>query len=76
MYAFPLPDEAAYTSVDRSYREGVEYLLQKRLESDGARWKPYFDLISEVYAPSTTTLAEVREQADRFFNLMEVFYHH
>jgi len=74
LYAFPLPEEAAYLSIDRSYREGVEYLLQKRLESEGARWKPYFDVVSEVRAPSTTSLAEIQAQADRFFNLVEVFY--
>ncbi len=74
LIALPLPDEAAYRSESPTYREGVEYLLQKRLESDGARWKPYFAVVSEVTAPTTTTLPEIIELSNRFFNVVEALY--
>lgn len=74
LYALALPNEPPYISMDRSCREGVEYLLQKRLQSEGARWKPYFDVVSEITAPSTTTLPEVQELSNQFFSVIEALY--
>ncbi len=69
MVALPLPNEIGAVL---EYRLGVEYLLQKRLHS--VTWTPYFQLVSHVDAPSTTTLREIQETADRFLNLVEVYY--
>ena len=74
LIALPLPDDPAYRSESPTYREGVEYLLQKRIESDGVTWKPYFYLVSEVEAVTTTTLREIQEIADRFYNVVEALY--
>jgi hypothetical protein len=76
VFAFGLPSLARYVSLDAGYREGVEYGLQKRLHSVSGTWKPYFRLVSNVYAPATTDFPEVVQLAEHIFVELQRLYHH
>lgn len=46
LLSFPLPSKAEYISVESSYRESIEYLVQKDLQIERGNLKPSYDVIS------------------------------
>jgi hypothetical protein len=74
VFAFALPSAAPFISVDETYREGVEYRVQKQLSSVCGDWKPYFRIISNVTAPITTDVQEVVNVAGQIFRKLESLY--
>lgn len=46
LISFPLPKELKYISVESSYRESVEYLVQKELQVMRGSLSPSFDVVS------------------------------
>lgn len=59
-----LPLTAEYTSVETSYRRGVEYLVQDGLLRHPLRKAERYDLIARVAYSPRAELAEVRQIAD------------
>lgn len=60
MYSFPLPKKRIYTSIEKSYREAIEYLVQKELILKRTNVIPSFDVISWVRSNSRTSNLEVK----------------
>lgn len=75
VFAFALPPLPQYTSLDETYREGVEYGVQKRLQTLRAQWQPYFQIVSNVTAPDTTGLPEVIRLSQQIVTELERLYH-
>lgn len=46
LLSFPLPKELKYISVESSYRESVEYLVQKELQVLRGSLSPSYDVVS------------------------------
>lgn len=65
LLTFRLPEKSEYTSVERSYREAVEYLVQKKLISIRGTLAPTFDVISWVRDSPRTNNFEVKLVAER-----------
>lgn len=59
MYSFPLPQKKIYTSKEKSYREAIEYNVQKNLIINRSSVKPSFDVISWVRSSPRTSNLEV-----------------
>ena len=59
LLTFALPRKKEYCTVERSYREGVEYLVQKELLLIRGTLSPTFDVISWVRNSPRTGNAEV-----------------
>ena len=75
VFAFALPALPQYTSLDETYREGVEYGVQKRLQSVRSDWQPYFQIVSNVTAPDTTGLPDVIHLSQQIVAELERLYH-
>ena len=75
LFAFALPEKAAYTSRDEVYREGVEYNVQSRLQRERGEWTPPFRLISNITAPDTVDFPEVTSLAEAIYSQMHALYH-
>ncbi len=75
VFAFVLPDASEYLSASQTHREGVEYCVQTRLLSVGAKWAPYFRIVSTVRAPKTTELQEVNDLAQWICDTLDNLYH-
>lgn len=59
LYSFPLPQKKIYTSKEKSYREAIEYNVQKKLIIKRTSVKPSFDVISWVRSSPRTSNFEV-----------------
>ncbi len=46
LLSFPLPKTRLYTSEESSYRESVEYLVQKELQLSRGKLSPSYDIVS------------------------------
>lgn len=75
MFAFALPEKATYISRDETYREGVEYNVQSRLQRERGDWKPTFRLISNITAPDTADFPEVAALAESIYSALYMMYH-
>lgn len=64
VFAYRLPDDPRYINTDRSHREGVEHLVQKRLHALRADVTPTFNIVSNVEYNATADLPYVRRVAD------------
>lgn len=63
--AWDLGAEAAFATIETSYREGVEYLVQERLWSFCGDLQPWLTVISRVRPNATTAAAIVQAAAAR-----------
>ena len=48
MFSFLLPQDKKFTTVEKSYREAIEYLVQKDLTTKKAQLKYSFEIVSWV----------------------------
>ena len=65
LLTFPLPKKKEYISVERSYREAIEFLVQTQLQSIRGALTPTYDIISWVrYSPRTNNI-EVKKIAKK-----------
>lgn len=48
VFSYCLPKDPRFISVDRTYREGVEYLVQKQLHTVRGRLRPFMRIVSHV----------------------------
>lgn len=72
MYSFPLPQKTIFTNSEKSYREAVEYIVQKKLIINRAKVTPSFDIISWVRSSPRTSNLEVNIIAN---NIVSEFLH-
>lgn len=70
MFSYSLPKDPRFTGLDRSYREGVEYLVQKQLHEVRGRLKPFMRIVSNVDYNDTAQLALVLSTAQDVFNAL------
>ena len=75
VWAFALPSAPRFSSKDETYREGVEFRIQKRLQTLRAEWIPFFRIVSNVTAPVTTEFPEVQALATQILVELEQLYH-
>jgi hypothetical protein len=68
MFSFSLPKDPRFTGLDRSYREGVEYLVQKHLHSVRGSLRPFMRIVSNVEYNDTAQLTLVQSTALEVFN--------
>ncbi|MEM6734565.1 MAG: hypothetical protein AAF620_00725 [Bacteroidota bacterium] len=64
LFSFLLPQKREYIGVEKSYREAVEYLVQKRLQINRSRVNPSYDVISWVRISPRTSNSEVIRISD------------
>jgi hypothetical protein len=64
LLTFQLPKEDKYTGIESSYRESVEYLVQKMLIESRGSYTPTFKLISNVRTFNRTQEASVNRIAE------------
>jgi len=73
LLSFKLPVKKEYTSVERSYREAIEYLVQKQLQILRGNFIPTFDVISTVRISPRINNSLVKKSArrivDQFVNV-------
>jgi hypothetical protein len=74
LLSFRLPATKNFTSVERSYREAVEYLVQKELLLLRGAVAPTFDVISWVRASSRLGNGVVRKAANEIVKEFKVIY--
>ncbi|MEQ8924448.1 MAG: GIY-YIG nuclease family protein [Fulvivirga sp.] len=74
LLSFPLPKKKEYMSVERSYREAVEYLVQKELIQIRGILNPTFDVISWVRDSPRIGNAEVRKIATQIVSSFSLSY--
>lgn len=63
LLTFKLPLKKQFTSVERSYREAVEYLVQKELGLKRGSLTPTYDIISWVRSSPRTSNGIVKKAA-------------
>ncbi len=74
LLSFPLPQKAEYNTVERSYREAVEYLVQKDLQLKRGSVNPSFDVVSWVRnSPSTGNREVIRIAQDIVYNFLNSY---
>ncbi|MBM7842186.1 GIY-YIG nuclease family protein [Herpetosiphon giganteus] len=64
VFAYSLPNDARFIGIDRTHREGVEYLVQSRLYRARGKTIPAMRIISNVMPSSATTLAHIQNTAE------------
>lgn len=72
VFAFCLPNEPRFTGIDRSYREGVEHLVQKRLHTLRADLNPPMQIVSYVEYNPAAEQPSVKRIADQ---VIDAFLH-
>jgi|SRR5579875_366841 hypothetical protein len=79
VFSYCLPRDPRYIGIDRTYREGVEYLVQKHLHTVRGRLRPYMRIVSHVEyndtAKFTFVAATAKEIISKFleqFSAMEL----
>lgn len=63
VFSCSLPSDVRFYSVEKSYRRGVEYLVQSRLWEVCGDLKPYFYIVSHVEYSDTCRQDEVQKLA-------------
>ncbi len=75
LLSFPLPQKRLYTSEESSYRESVEYLVQKELQLLRGRLTPSYDIVSwHDRFPRRTSNSEVKKVASNIVHLFQANY--
>ena len=74
LLSFPLPKKQEFISVERSYREAVEYLVQKELTQIRGIMEPSFDIISWVRDSPRVGNSEVRRLAKEIVDAFKLNY--
>ncbi|MEQ8683292.1 MAG: GIY-YIG nuclease family protein [Cyclobacteriaceae bacterium] len=74
LLSFPLPKKQEFISVERSYREAVEYLVQKGLIQIRGTLNPNFDIISWVRDSPRVGNSEVRRLAREIIDTFSLKY--
>jgi hypothetical protein len=74
LLSFPLPKTREFTSVEKSYREAVEYLVQKELILLRGKLNPTFDVISWVRLSPRTGNSRIKKLAASIVNSFEANY--
>jgi len=75
LLSFPLPKKRLYTSEESSYRESVEYLVQKELQLRRGQLIPNYDIVSwHDRFPRRTSNSEVKKVASNIVHLFETNY--
>ncbi|HVI45895.1 MAG TPA: hypothetical protein VM802_13555 [Chitinophaga sp.] len=66
LLSFPLPKKRLYTSEESSYRESVEYLVQKELQLRRGKLSPSYDIVSwhDRFPRRTSNSEVIRVAAD------------
>ncbi len=64
LFTYLLPNDYKYISVEKSYREAIEYLVQKELQIIRGNLNPTFDVISWVRQSPRTNNTEVKKIAN------------
>ena len=72
---YRLPNVAYFSSAERTYREGVEFLVQKRLRDISGELSPYLKVVSWVKYNDSASLPEIKKVAksviEEFIGLYE-----
>lgn len=75
LLSFPLPKKRIYTSEESSYRESVEYLVEKNLQYIRGAFSPSFDIISwHDRFPRRTKNSEVKKLANSIVHSFSLKY--
>lgn len=75
LLSFPLPKNRVYTSEESSYRESVEYLVQKELQLRRGKYAPSYDIVSwHDRFPRRTSNSEVIKVASDIVQTFENNY--
>ncbi|WP_439484106.1 GIY-YIG nuclease family protein [Cyclobacterium plantarum] len=75
LLSFPLPKRQLFISVESSYRESVEYLVQKELQLLRGKLNPSYDVVSwHERFPRRTANSEVKEIASEIVASFESVY--
>jgi hypothetical protein len=74
LVSYPLPKKAKFTGTESSYREGVEYAVQRGLHDARRTLTPRFKLISNVRYSERASLKSVRSYADQIVNHFQTTY--
>jgi len=72
--SFNLGGTKQFTSTDTTYREGVEYLVQKFLHEFSAKLPTYYRVISFTRPNSTTSLKYIKKLAREIASNFENIY--
>ena len=64
LYSFKLPDYSYFTTIERSYREAVEYLVQKELQLNRVKFSTPYNVISWVRDSPRTSNSVVKKIAN------------
>ena len=75
LLSFPLPKKRLYTSEESSYRESIEYLVQKELQLLRGKLTPSYDIVSgHDRFPRRTSNSEVKRIASDIVQKFENNY--
>lgn len=75
LLSFPLPKEQLFISEESSYRESVEYLVQKELQLLRGKLNPSYDVVSwHERFPRRTANSEVQKIASEIVASFESVY--
>lgn len=76
VFSYCLPRDPRYIGIDRTYREGVEYLVQKLLHTVRGRINPFMHIVSHVEYNDSAQLTFVRSIAQEIFDaFLNTFMH-
>lgn len=76
LLSYPLPLGAEFTGAESSYREGIEYVVQRGLRDARMNLKPRFRLISKVTYTERAALREVQTYATKIIDRFTQTYTH
>jgi hypothetical protein len=75
LLSFPLPKKHIYISEESSYRESVEYLVQKELQLSRGMLNPSYDIVSwHERFPRRTSNSEVKNIANSIVDSFKEIY--
>ncbi len=74
VFCYRLPNDPRYTGIERSYREGIEYLLQKQLHTIRGQLKPYVQVVSNVDYNEAASLKSVQRIAEKILQSFVAAY--
>lgn len=76
LFSYCLPRDPRYTGIDRTYREGVEFLVQKLLYTVRGRLNPFMHIVSHVEYNDSAQLTFVSSTAQEIFEaFLNTFLH-
>lgn len=63
LFAYRLPAEPEYVSIEKAYRRGVEYLVQFELRQICGELRPYLHILSNVNCNDASSLRSIQSIA-------------